>query len=179
MNLRALALAMLAPASLAFVHDFGGFDKGRMAATTTIEIESGKPLSISCNSPHWNSGVFDWVKSGQSKERFKPHAWYNKVALAKVPADMQLGGQAIAAGDWTIHAKVPADDTSKFVLEWKQGDKSIDVPLAMKGGNDVEDHLLLALTPRGAAGSKEFELKVFYGDMKATVAGSFGAAKAQ
>ena len=68
-------------------------------------------------------------------------------------------------------------DTSKFFLEWKKGDSAVDVPLAMTGGHEVEDHLILALTPRGGAGSKEFELKVGYGDQYGKIAGSISAAK--
>lgn len=49
--------------------------------------------------------------------------------------------------------------------------------LAQTGGYDGEDHLLLSLTPRGGDGSKEFELKVEYGDLTGKISGSIGAAK--
>ncbi len=175
MNLRSLALAALAPAGLLFVHDFGGnYDNARMAATTAVEIEAGKALTISHNAIHWRQDIYEGVKSGRTKQFFAPYAWYRKIALAKVPGPMQLGGKPIGAGDWTISIKVPGEDPTKFMLEWKQGEQAVDVALDMKGGNEVEDHLLLALTPRGGNESKDFELKVFYGDMRATVAGSIG-----
>jgi len=175
MNPRALALAALLPASFVFAHDFGGsVSQARMAASTTIEIDPGKVLSIAHNALHWRADVLGRVKSGQSKQRYAPHSWYNKVAAAQVPAEMVLGGKAIVRGEWTVSVKIPGDDTSRFLLEWKQGDKIVDVPLDMQGGNDVEDHLLFALTPRGGADSKAFELKVYYGDLRAAVEGSFG-----
>jgi hypothetical protein len=178
-NLRSFALAALVPAGFLAVHDFGDYDHAPMCSTTSIEIDPGKVLSISDNAIHWRADLFAAVKAGTTpKQFFGGNAWRRKVAVAKVPCAMTLGGQAIAEGEWTLFAKVPGDDTSKFFLEWDQGDKKVDVPLAMKGGNDPEDHLLLALTPRGVEKeSKNFELKVFYGDMKATVAGSFGAAQ--
>jgi hypothetical protein len=180
MSLRCYALAALVPAGLFAAHDFGGdYDKARLVATTSIEIDAGKVLSISDNAIHWRADLFEAVKSGSTKQYFGENAWLRKVGVAKVPAAMTLGGQPIGAGEWEVFAKVPGDDTSKFILEWKQGATTVDVPLSMKGGNDIEDHLLLALTPRGGAASKEFQLKVFYGDMKASVPGTFAPAKAQ
>jgi len=179
MNLRTLALAALLPAGLVVLHDFGGnYDNARMAAKTSIEIDAGKPLEIQHNAIHWRSDLFDSVKSGKTKQFFAPDAWNRKIGTAKVPSDMQLGGKAIAAGEWTIAVKVPGDDTSKFFLSFKQGDKTVDVPVEMKGGNAVEDHLLLALTMRGGAESKDFQLKVGYGDMMGAIDGSLGG-KAQ
>ena len=180
MNFRMLALAALLPASFVFAHDFGqDYDKARMAASTSIEIVPGKTLSIASNAIHWRKDLFDAVKSGGTKRFFGgTNAWLRKVGEAKVPEPMQLGGQLIAAGDWTVSIKVPADDTAKFLLEWKQGDKSIDVPLTMKGGGEVEDHLFLGLTPRGDNSSKAFALKVAYGDLSGSIAGTFDS-KAQ
>jgi hypothetical protein len=175
MNLRMLALAAALPAGLLFAHDFGGdYDKARLAATTSIEIDSGQLLSIAHNALHWRPDIYEGVKSGSTKRFFAPNAWYRRIAVAKVPAAMRLGGETIGAGEWAVSIKVPGDDTSKFLLEWKQGQTAIDVGLGMKGGNDVEDHLLIALTPRGGSQSKDFELKVFYGDMRGTIGGSFG-----
>jgi len=178
MNLRALAVAALLPAAIA-LHDFGGnYDAARMCTTTSIEIDAGKPLTITHNAIHWRKDLFDGVKSGATKQFFKPDSWNRKVGTAKVPSDMQLGGQLIAAGDWTVAVRVPGDDTSKFFLTFAQGDKKVDVPLELKPGNPEEDHLFLALTMRGGAQSKDFQLKVAYGDLAGAVTGSLGG-KAQ
>ena len=180
MKLRTLALAALAPLCLAFVHDFGNnYDNARFCAVTSIEIDAGQTLSIANNAIHWRKDLFDMVKTGASVQFFKPDAWRRKIANAKVPAAMTLGGQAIGAGDWSVAIRVPADDTSKFFLSWTMGDKTVDVPLAMTGGHDAEDHLLMALTPRGIEKeSKAFSLKVWYGDLAGSIAGSFDAAAA-
>ena len=179
MNFRILALAALLPASFVFAHDFDkDYDKARMAASTAVEITAGKSLSISHNAIHWRSNILEGVKNGSLKQFFGGNAWYRKIAVAKVPEAMQLGGQLIGAGDWNVSIKVPGDDTSKFLLEWKQGDKAVDVPIELKGGNEVEDHLYMALTPRGDNASKAFALKVGYGDLAGSISGTFDS-KAQ
>jgi hypothetical protein len=177
MTQRSILLAALVPAGLALFHDFGNYDTARNVATTSLELTEGKAISIASNAIHWRKDLFDMVKSGASAQFFKPYAWYRKIGVAKVGEEITLAGKAIAAGDWTLSIKVPGEDTAKFFIEWKKGETAIDVPLVMNAGHDVEDQLILALTPRGGAGSKEFELKVGYGDLYGKIAGSLGAAK--
>ncbi len=175
MNLRTLALAALIPAGLFLRHEYAD---AKMAASTSVQVTPDLAFSITHNSMHFRQDIIDWVQSGQSKGRFGSNSFYRSLGSAKVPAAMTLGGAAIGAGDWKLAVKIPGDDVKKYILEFKQETTVVDVALDMQGGNDSEDHLLLALTPRGGALSKDFELKVFYGDMKATVAGSFAATAA-
>jgi hypothetical protein len=177
MFLRSILLAALVPAGFALFHDFPSYDTARNVATTSLELDEGKAISISSNAIHWRKDLYEGVKSGATVQFFKPNAWYRKIGAAKVGEDITLAGKAIAAGDWVLSIKVPGDDTSKFFIEWKKGETAVDVPLTMNAGHDVEDHLLLALTPRGGAGSKDFELKVGYGDLFGKIAGTIGAAK--
>ncbi len=178
MLLQKFLLAALIPAGFALFHDFGNdYDKAPNVATTALELDAGKPISISSNAIHWREDLFGAVKSGGTKQYFNGMAWYRKIGAAKVGEDITLGGKAITAGDWTVSIKVPGDDTSKFFLEWKKGETAVDVPLELKGGHEVEDHLILALTPRGGAGSKDFELKVGYGDHYGKIKGTIGGAK--
>lgn len=177
MFLRTLLLAALAPAALALFHDFGDYNTARNVSTTSLELDEGKPIAIASNAIHWRKDLLEMIQSGQSVQYFKPYAWYRKIGVAKVGEAITLSGKSIDAGEWILSIKVPGEETSKFFIEWKKGDSAIDVPIALTGGHDVEDHLLLALTPRGGAGSKEFELKVGYGDLAGKIAGTIGAAK--
>lgn len=177
MSLRTILFAVLAPATVALFHDFGNYDTARNVSTTSLELDEGKPITIASNAIHWRKDLFDMVKTGASVQYFKPYAWYRKIGAAKIGEEITLGGKTIAAGEWTLSIKVPGEDTSKFFIEWKQGETAVDVPLTLTSAHDVEDHLILALTPRGGNGSKEFELKVGYGDQYGRIAGSIGAAK--
>jgi hypothetical protein len=177
MSLRTILLAAVAPATLALFHDFPNYDTARNVSTTSLELDEGKAITIAGNAMHWRKDLYDMVKSGESRQYFDPYLWYRKFGVAKVGEPITLGGKAIDAGDWALSIKVPGDDASKFFIEWKKGETAIDVPLALTPGHDVEDHLLLSLTPRGGAGSKAFELKVEYGDLAGRIAGSIGGAK--
>src|SRR5262249_37875115 len=114
MLLRKFLLAAAIPAGFALFHDFGNYDTAPNVATTALELDAGKPISIASNAIHWREDLFNAVKAGGTVQYFKPNAWYRKIGAAKVGEDITLGGKAIAAGEWALSIKVPGDDTSKF-----------------------------------------------------------------
>ena len=74
MSLRSLLLTTLVPASLAFFHNFPNYDTARNVATTSLELDEGKAISIASNAIHWRKDLFDGVKSGATVQYFKPYA---------------------------------------------------------------------------------------------------------
>ena len=71
MLLQKFLLAALIPAGFALFHDFGNdYDKAPNVATTALELDAGKPISISSNAIHWREDLFGAVKSGGTKQYF-------------------------------------------------------------------------------------------------------------
>jgi hypothetical protein len=183
--MKRIALFLAAPLVLgaAAYHDWPqDYEQARNVASTSLELDANSVISISHNALHWRQGIFDAIKSGGTKQFFDPYTWYRKFGNAVVRSAVELGGVAIPAGFYEISLKVPGDDPAKMFIEFKAGDSTHDVPfqmVAMTGAGDAEsghqeeDHLFLGLSPRGGAGSMDFELMVLYGDHAARVAGSF------